>query len=97
MQRARGFATWAMINHLGRDGIAAMVTRHCRLARRIADGLASEPGLRVLNKVCLNQVLVRFGADGPPEIGDALTRRTIERIQAEGTCFMGGARWHGNG
>jgi glutamate/tyrosine decarboxylase-like PLP-dependent enzyme len=94
-RRARGFATWAMIKHLGRDGIAAMVARHCRLARRIADGLASESGLRVLNEVCLNQVLVRFGADDVLEAGDALTRRTIERIQADGTCFMGGARWHG--
>ena len=26
-RRARGFATWAMISHLGRDGIAAMVER----------------------------------------------------------------------
>jgi glutamate/tyrosine decarboxylase-like PLP-dependent enzyme len=92
-RRARGFATWAMIKHLGRDGVAAMVAHHCRLARRIADGLASEPGLRVLNEVVLNQVLVRFGADDPPEVGDTLTRRTIERIQADGTCFMGGARW----
>jgi glutamate/tyrosine decarboxylase-like PLP-dependent enzyme len=94
-RRARGFATWAMIKHLGRDGIAALVARHCRLARRMAAGLASESGLRVLNEVCLNQVLVRFGADDPLEIGDTLTRRTIERIQADGTCFMGGARWRG--
>jgi glutamate/tyrosine decarboxylase-like PLP-dependent enzyme len=93
-RRARGFATWAMIKHLGREGIAALVARHCRLARRIADGLASEPGVSVLNEVVLNQVLVRFGADDPPECGDDLTRRTIERIQADGTCFMSGARWH---
>jgi glutamate/tyrosine decarboxylase-like PLP-dependent enzyme len=92
-RRARGFATWAMFKHLGREGIAAMVERHCRLARRIADGLASEPGLRVLNEVVLNQVIVRFGADEPPEAGDKLTRDTIQRIQADGTCFMGGALW----
>src|SRR5579859_523752 len=36
-RRARGFATWAMIRHLGRDGIAAMVAEHCRLARVLAD------------------------------------------------------------
>jgi glutamate/tyrosine decarboxylase-like PLP-dependent enzyme len=92
-RRARGFATWAMIKHLGREGIATLVERHCRLARRIADGLASEPGLRVLNEVVLNQVIVRFGADEPPEAGDKLTRETIQHIQAEGTCFMGGALW----
>ena len=94
-RRARGFATWAMIKHLGREGIAAMVERHCRLARRIADGLAAEPGLRVLNEVVLNQVIVRFGTDEPPEVGDHLTRETIQYIQADGTCFMGGAVWRG--
>jgi glutamate/tyrosine decarboxylase-like PLP-dependent enzyme len=82
-----------MIKHLGREGIAAMVERHCRLARRIASGLAPEPGLRVLNEVTLNQVIVRFGADEPTEVGDDLTRETIRFIQTDGTCFMGGARW----
>lgn len=94
-RRARGFATWAMIKHLGRDGIAAMVERHCRLARRIADGLVSEPGLSVVNEIVLNQIIVRFGTDASPEIGDDLTLRTIRRIQADGTCFMGGAQWRG--
>jgi glutamate/tyrosine decarboxylase-like PLP-dependent enzyme len=94
-RRARGFATWAMIKHLGREGIAAMVERHCRLAQRIADGLASEPGLGVVNEVVLNQIIVRFGTDASPEIGDDLTLQTIRRIQADGTCFMGGAQWRG--
>jgi glutamate/tyrosine decarboxylase-like PLP-dependent enzyme len=94
-RRARGFATWAMIRHLGREGIAAMIERHCCLARRIADGIASEPGLGVVNEVVLNQVIVRFGTDASPEIGDGLTLRTIRRIQADGTCFMGGAQWRG--
>ena len=31
-RRARGFATWAMIRHLGRAGITVMVAEHCRLA-----------------------------------------------------------------
>ena len=39
-RRARGFATWAMIRHLGRDGIAAMVAEHCRLAARMATRMA---------------------------------------------------------
>ena len=51
-RRARGFATWAMIKHLGREGIAAMVERHCRLARRIADGLAAEPGPEGAERCC---------------------------------------------
>ena len=30
--------------------------------------------------------------DGAP-VGDTLTRQVIERVQTEGVCFAGGARW----
>lgn len=94
-RRARGFATWAIIRHLGREGIARMVERHCAAARLIADQLRSENAIAVLNDVVLNQVLVRFGADEPAERGDELTRATIARIQRDGAVFAGGARWRG--
>ncbi len=92
-RRARGFATWAVIKALGAKGIAAMVERHCAVARSMADMLAHEPGISVINQVRLNQFIVRFGDDLLPEAGDALTQETIRRIQAEGICFAGGAKW----
>ena len=88
-RRARGFATWAIIRHLGREGIAEMVERHCQVARRMSEDLASEPGIAILNTVVLNQFLVRFGDD------DDLTSKTIARIQQDGICFVGGAKWRG--
>ncbi|HEY1382149.1 MAG TPA: pyridoxal-dependent decarboxylase [Dongiaceae bacterium] len=91
-RRARGFATWAMIRALGRDGISRMVADHCRIARRMAETLQAEPGIRILNAVELNQVVVRFG-DG--ERADDQTRRVIARVQEEGICFAGGAHWKG--
>lgn len=94
-RRARGFATWAMLRHLGREGVAGMVERHCSLALRFAERLSQEPGVRVVNDVALNQVIVRFGADEPASTGDDLTLRTIRRIQQDGTLFAGGARWRG--
>jgi glutamate/tyrosine decarboxylase-like PLP-dependent enzyme len=94
-RRARGFATWAMIRTLGRAGIAAMVARHCRIARRMAAVLAAEPGIAVLNEVELNQVVIRFGGAAESERGDDLTRRVIARVQADGVCFAGGAQWKG--
>ncbi len=94
-RRARGFATWAIIKHLGRSGIAAMVERHCAVARRMAELLKHEPGIAVLNDVALNQLLVRFGHGEPDETGDRLTRETIARIQSDGDCFAGGAVWRG--
>lgn len=91
-RRARGFATWAMIRHLGRSGIAAMVERHCAQARLMAELLDGD-GIAILNDVVLNQVLVRFGASEPAEAGDALTLAAIKAVQADGTCFVGGAKW----
>lgn len=85
-RRARGFATWAIIRHLGRKGIAGMISRHCAQARRFAEKLSAEPGVEIMNDVVLNQVAVRFG-------NDEQTRQTIARIQSDGVCFIGGAQW----
>lgn len=92
-RRARGFPAWAMIRALGRRGVAQLVAHHCGVARRMAQALRQEPGVRVLNDVDLNQVAVRFGGDAPAD--DVLTAKVIERIQADGTCFAGGAEWKG--
>ena len=37
----------------------------------------------------LNQALVRFGDD------DELTREVVARVQADGTCWLGGTDWNG--
>lgn len=94
-RRGRGFATWAMIKSLGREGIAQMVSRHCAQARRMAERLSAERDIEIMNDVVLNQVAVRLGADLPGDDADALTDRTIVRIQRDGVCFVGGANWRG--
>ena len=86
-RRARGVPVWAALRSLGRSGVAAMVERTCRHARRFAEGL-SAAGFEVLNDVVLNQVLVAFG--------DAeRTHRVIAALQADGTCWCGGTVWQG--
>ena len=71
-----------------------MVERCCRLARRMAERLGAAGGVRILNEVILNQVLVRFEPAGIAD-GDAFTKAVIARVQGEGTCWMAGTRWHG--
>jgi glutamate/tyrosine decarboxylase-like PLP-dependent enzyme len=86
-RRGRGVEIWAALASLGRTGLAAMIERTCRHAKRFADALTSA-GHLVLNDVVFNQVLVSFGA---PEI----TNRVIAEIQQEGTCWCGGTVWQG--
>jgi glutamate/tyrosine decarboxylase-like PLP-dependent enzyme len=95
-RRARGFTVWAALRSLGRAGIADLVERCCALARRFADRLREEPGVEILNEVVLNQVLVRFhpSAGHDPD-ADAMTREVVARVQADGTCWLGGTTWHG--
>jgi glutamate/tyrosine decarboxylase-like PLP-dependent enzyme len=86
-RRARGVELWAGLRSLGQQGIAAIVERTVRHARRFAEGLRAA-GFEVLNDVVINQVLVSFGT---PE----KTLRTIELLQAGGVCWCGSTVWQG--
>ena len=86
-RRARGVEIWAALKSLGRSGLADLIERNCRMARRFAEAL-SQAGCEILNEVVLNQVLVSFG-------DAAKTRLVIERVQADGTCWCGPTDWQG--
>ena len=90
-RRARAVPIYTIVRALGRDGIADLIRRNCTLARRMGVRLSRTPGARVLNDIVLNQVLVRFDGHDP----DATTRDVIARVQADGTCWAGGAVWQG--
>jgi glutamate/tyrosine decarboxylase-like PLP-dependent enzyme len=76
------------VRQLGRTGIAELVERCCSLARRFAEQLAGIDGVKVVNDVVLNQVLVGFG-------DDECTERVIDQVQRSGECWMGATTWHG--
>ncbi len=90
-RRARVVPIYAALRTLGRSGVADLIERCCRLARRAAEGLARHHHVRILNDVVLNQVLVRFEA--PDFDPDVLTRTVISRVQQDGTCWLGGTTW----
>ncbi len=85
-RKSRCIEAWAALKSLGRTGLRDLVERTCLYARMFAEGLEAA-GFEILNEVALNQVLVSFG-DGDK------TRRVIQAIQAEGTCWCGETIWH---
>jgi glutamate/tyrosine decarboxylase-like PLP-dependent enzyme len=87
-RRSRALPLYALFRSLGSTGIADIVSRNCALARRMADRLSREAGISILNDVVLNQVLVRF-------TDDDITQKVIAAVQADGTCWAGGASWQG--
>lgn len=94
-RRARGTPVWAMLKALGRQGVAQMVEQHCTLTRRFADRLSAEPGINLRNAVTINQLIFDFGS-GDGAARKANTEAVIAHVQADGTCFAGGASWRGD-
>ena len=87
-RRARGFAAYAAIRELGREGLAALVERTCGHAQALVAGIGALPGAEVIAASGLNQGLVRFG-------DDARTDAVIAAINASGEAFFGGVTWRG--
>jgi glutamate/tyrosine decarboxylase-like PLP-dependent enzyme len=86
-RRARALPVYAALRSLGRRGVAELVERCCALARLAASELSRSPSVEVLNDVVLNQVLLRVRGTG--------TAAVIERVQRDGTCWLGGTSWRG--
>ncbi|CAN7377729.1 pyridoxal-dependent decarboxylase [Aquipseudomonas alcaligenes] len=86
-RRARGVPIWAALASLGRDGLRELIDRHLRQAGHLAERLRGA-GYQVLNRVVLNQVLVR--ADN-----DEQTLAIRLAAQASGDVWFGPTLWQG--
>jgi glutamate/tyrosine decarboxylase-like PLP-dependent enzyme len=84
-RRPRGIPIWAALRSLGRSGVASMVDRHCAQATRIAEGLRAG-GYHVLNRVLINQVLIRADTDEQ-------TVAIMKAAQASGEVWFGATVW----
>ncbi len=87
-RRARGFAVYAALRSLGRQGVAELVESSCARARQFAEEIARIPGCEVLNEVVLNQVLFRFE-------NDEATSAALAAVQESGEAWMSGTAWDG--
>jgi glutamate/tyrosine decarboxylase-like PLP-dependent enzyme len=87
-RRARGFAVYAALRSLGRNGLAELVERTCDCACRFADGIVALPGVELINDVVLNQVLFRFESDEQ-------TDSALRAVQDAGDVWMSGTIWAG--
>jgi glutamate/tyrosine decarboxylase-like PLP-dependent enzyme len=101
-RRGRGFATYAALRQLGRQGVADLIERTCDHAHALVTRIGSLEGAEVLWEPQINQGLVRFLAPkkdprkaASPAEDDAFTDRIIAEILASGEAFFTGTTWHG--
>lgn len=88
-RRGRALGVYTVLRQLGRDGVADMTERLCRLAELFGEALGELANVQVINDVVANQVLVRF-ADS-----DEVTKAVVAQVQRGGVCWMGATRWRG--
>jgi glutamate/tyrosine decarboxylase-like PLP-dependent enzyme len=97
-RRARGFATYAALRELGRDGIADLVERCCEHAHALVMRIGSLPEAEVLWEPILNQGLVRFLDQTPgttEENHDQRTEQVTAAILKTGEALFTGTTWRG--
>jgi glutamate/tyrosine decarboxylase-like PLP-dependent enzyme len=93
-RRARGFVLWAGLRQLGRSGVEQLVTRCVTLARELAAELDTVAGLRVLNEVVFNQVVVA-AEPRPDTTPEAFIPELAVALQRDGTCYPTPTIWRG--
>jgi len=97
-RRSRGFAAYAAMRQLGRNGVARIVEQCCHVARRLVLEIGALPGAEVVWTPIINQGLLRFIDTRPGATAQDHDRRTdevIAHIQASGEAYFGGATWNG--
>jgi aromatic-L-amino-acid decarboxylase len=97
-RRARGYAVYAALRELGRDGLAAMIDGCCDHALALARGIGAIDGAELFAAPTMNQALIRFpDPHGRSDTDhDRHTDAVIAAINAEGTAFFSGTLWQGH-
>jgi len=98
-RRARGFALYAALRELGRQGLSELIDRCCAHCHAIVTGIGALPGAQMLWEPELDQGMVRFldpRAGATDTDHDAYTDGVIAAINATGEAFFGGVTGNGH-
>ena len=85
-RRFRALKLWAVLRCYGREGLAAVIREHVRLARLFEEWVEAEPGWEVCAPRHFS--LVCFRRDGSDEENEVL----LERVNATGETFLSHTR-----
>src|ERR1700728_513255 len=97
-RRARGFATYAALRSLGREGVGDLVGRCCRHAKSLGERIGQLPGAELMREPLLNQALVRFPdprANATEADHAQRTDAVIAAINATGEAYCTASMWKG--
>lgn len=97
-RRARGFAAWAALRQLGKQGLAELIEGCVDHTTALVVGLGALPGVEILCRPTINQGVVRFRSPvstaGEAE-HDRETDRVIAAVLETGEAFFTGTTYEG--
>lgn len=97
-RRGRGFAVYAALRQLGRQGIADLINASCESADNLVRGIAELPGAELVWRPDVNQGLVRFldpHPDATQDDHDNYTDAVTEAVAKGGEAFFSNTTWRG--
>jgi aromatic-L-amino-acid decarboxylase len=95
-RRFRALKLWMVLRYFGREGLAARIREHIRLARELASWIAREPGWEVMAPVPFSTVCFRFVPLGATAAEtDVRNEEILAQVNASGEVFLSHTRLRG--
>ena len=94
-RRFRALKAWVVWRAFGREGLAARIRDHLRLAKLLADWVRDDERFELSAPVVMGVVCFRFKAGGDDEKLDVINSRIVESINASGRAYLTQTKLHG--
>jgi len=93
-RRFRALKAWVVWRAFGRQGLAARIRDHLRLAKILADWIENDKRFALSAPVVMGVVCFRFEA-GDDQKSDKINSKIVERINASGRAYLTQTKLHG--
>jgi aromatic-L-amino-acid decarboxylase len=94
-RRFRALKAWVVWRAFGREGLAARIRDHLRLAKLLARWLRDDERFELWAPVVMGVVCFRFKAGDHDSKMDLINSKIVERINASGRAYLTQTKLHG--
>jgi aromatic-L-amino-acid decarboxylase len=94
-RRFRALKAWVVWRAFGREGLAARIRDHLRLAKLLIDWVRDDERFELSAPVVMGVVCFRYKAGDDDEKLDTINSRIVERINASGRAYLTQTKLHG--
>ena len=94
-RRFRALKAWVVWRAFGREGLAARIRDHLRLAKLLADWVRNDKRFELSAPIVMGVVCFRFKDGGDDQKTDGINSEIVERINASGRAYLTQTKLHG--